>query len=165
VSDKPEARVVYPELEELLPDSTSQQRLEEASAAAEAAALVRMLRRQALSATGTRGITQTELARRTGLTPPRISQIEKGEGANGPTYAVIRKIAFACGVDWGRVVRRAIMAAAGVETVDVLGFTPVSVRRSRWTGRRETAATPVTWEAGEPVAIMPSLPDTEAQGR
>jgi transcriptional regulator with XRE-family HTH domain len=54
---------------------------------------------------GTRGISQADLAERTGLSQPRISQIENGDGRDGPTYAVIRKIALACGVDWGTIVR------------------------------------------------------------
>ena len=82
------------------------------SAALEAAVLVRRMRALAPSAEGGRGIIQSELARRAGLTPPRISQIESGEGSNGPTYAVIRKIARACGIDWTRLVRQGLASLA-----------------------------------------------------
>jgi transcriptional regulator with XRE-family HTH domain len=70
------------------------------------------MRRQALSSSGVRGITQDELAQRTALSQPRISQIEKGTGRDGITYAVLRKIAYACGIEWGDLLRAAIDAAS-----------------------------------------------------
>lgn len=52
--------------------------------------LIRQMRRQALSTSGVRGISQDELAQRTGLSQPRISQIEKANGRDGVSYAVLR---------------------------------------------------------------------------
>ncbi|MBW4090032.1 MAG: helix-turn-helix transcriptional regulator [Proteobacteria bacterium] len=104
--------IVHPGLEDLLPDPAGRSRFDATSAALEAAVLVRRMRALAPSAEGGRGITQSELARRAGLTPPRISQIESGEGSNGPTYAVIRKIAQACGIDWTRLVRQGLAGLA-----------------------------------------------------
>jgi transcriptional regulator with XRE-family HTH domain len=74
--------------------------------------LVRTLRQQALTVSGTRGISQVELAKRIGLSQPRISQIEKGEGRDGLTYTVIRKIAHACGVNWRLVIQHALESVA-----------------------------------------------------
>ena len=98
-------RVVHPTLDELLPTAEARARFEEKAAALEAADLVRKMRLQALTSTGTRGITQRELARRARMRQPQISQIESGEGRDGPTYAVLRRLAYACGLDWGRIIR------------------------------------------------------------
>jgi hypothetical protein len=105
-SDQP--RVMHPELDELLPTPEARERFEGTAAALEAAELLRALRQQALSASGTRGISQVELAKRTGLSQPRISQLEKGEGRDGLTYGVLRKIAYACGVNWREVIGKAM---------------------------------------------------------
>ena len=105
-------RVVHPILEELLPTPEARERFEGTAAALEAAELVRTLRQQALTVSGTRGISQVELAKRTGLSQPRISQIEKGEGRDGLTYTVIRKIAHACGVNWRLVIQHALGSVA-----------------------------------------------------
>jgi hypothetical protein len=92
----------------------ARERFEETSAALEAADLIRRMRSQALSASGVRGISQGELALRTGLSQPRISQIEKGTGRDGISYAVLRKIANACGIEWGHLLRAAIAHLAAV---------------------------------------------------
>jgi len=62
-----------------------------ASDALEAAWLIRRIRKLV-------DIPQAELARRLGVTQPRMSAIEKGEGCNGPTYAMLKRVARACGV-------------------------------------------------------------------
>lgn len=93
---------------DLLSTPEMRERFEQTSAALEAADLIRGMRQQALSTTGVRGISQEELAQRTGLSQPRISQIEKGAGRDGVTYAVLRKIAYACGIDWGAQLRAVI---------------------------------------------------------
>jgi ribosome-binding protein aMBF1 (putative translation factor) len=101
-------RVVHPTLDEMLPTPEARERFEEKAAALEAADLVRKMRQQALTPSGTRGISQRELARRANMQQPRISQIESGEGRDGPTYVVLRKLAYACGLDWGRMLRRVL---------------------------------------------------------
>ena len=63
----------------------------EASDALEAASLIRRIRELV-------DISQAELARRLGVSPARMSIIEKGEGPNGPTYAMLKRVARACGV-------------------------------------------------------------------
>jgi transcriptional regulator with XRE-family HTH domain len=63
------------------------------SSAEEAATFIRQLRSNA-------GLTQHELARRLGISQPRVSAIERGIGSDGPTYGILRRIARACGVDW-----------------------------------------------------------------
>jgi hypothetical protein len=100
-----------PEPMDLLSTPELREQFEQTSAALEAADLVRRLRRQAFSANGVRGISQEELAQRTGLSQPRISQIEKAKGRDGVTYAVLRKIAYACGLDWGTLLRDAVRGA------------------------------------------------------
>ena len=69
------------------------------------------------------------LARRAGLTPPRISQIESGEGSNGPTYAVIRKIARACGIDWTRLVRQGLATVAAEAPAATAPVSPAAPAR------------------------------------
>jgi DNA-binding XRE family transcriptional regulator len=104
-----------PEFADLLAKPEVRARFEQTSAALEAADLVRRMRRQALSASGVRGISQEELAERAGISQPRISQIEKGEGRDGVSYAVLRKIAYACGIDWGHLLRAAIPGRVAAE--------------------------------------------------
>jgi transcriptional regulator with XRE-family HTH domain len=84
---------VTPDFDELLPSDDARSDFEEASAAQEAGRLVRGFRRFA-------GITQTQLAERLSIAQGRISVIEKGEGRDGPTYGLLKRIAHACGADW-----------------------------------------------------------------
>jgi transcriptional regulator with XRE-family HTH domain len=77
----------------------------EASDAIEAAALIRRTRELV-------NISQAELARRLGVTQPRMSIIEKGDGPNGPTYAMLKRVARACGVTFDvQVNGRSLLAA------------------------------------------------------
>lgn len=124
MSETQDAREVQPVLEELLPSLPARTRFEETSAALEAAALIRTFRRHALSASGTHGISQTELAQRTGLTPARISQLEKGDGSNGPTYAVLRKIAHACGIEWAVFMHRLAASVAARNDIGAVADVP-----------------------------------------
>jgi transcriptional regulator with XRE-family HTH domain len=101
---------VTPNPDDLLENPQRRERFEETSAALEAADLVRAMREQAASKTGRRGISQTELAARTGLSQPRISQIEKGIGRDGISYALLRRIALACGIELGSTLRDALTA-------------------------------------------------------
>ncbi len=91
---------VEPKLEELLRTPEARERYEEASAALEAADLVRSFRARAIGAGETRGITQTELATRLGISQARVSEIESGRGRDGPSFALLRRIARTCGIDW-----------------------------------------------------------------
>jgi transcriptional regulator with XRE-family HTH domain len=118
--------VPAPPVDELLPDAASRARFEEVSAALEAADLVRRMRRRALSVQGTAGISQEELARRTGLSQPRISQIESSAGRDGLSYAVLRRIAHACGIDWGQMLRDGLdrSAEAGVHLEELAVAVP-----------------------------------------
>lgn len=45
-------------------------------------------------------LSQKELADRLGVTQARVSKIERGEGRDGVSFALLRKIARVCGVDW-----------------------------------------------------------------
>ena len=55
-----------------------------------AAALIRDMREAA-------GFTQRELAKRVGTTQPHLSELERGTGAQGPTFMMLENIATACG--------------------------------------------------------------------
>jgi DNA-binding XRE family transcriptional regulator len=113
-----------PEFADLLAKPEVRARFEQTSAALEAADLVRRMRRQALSTSGVRGISQEELARRADISQPRISQIEKGDGRDGVSYAVLRKIAYACGIDWGQLLRAAIEGRVAAQPQTVAVETP-----------------------------------------
>jgi transcriptional regulator with XRE-family HTH domain len=80
---------VKPSLNELLPTLELREAYEEASAALEAGQLVRALRKRA-------GLTQQALAERLSMTQARVSAIEAGEGRDGPTYGLLKRIAAAC---------------------------------------------------------------------
>jgi transcriptional regulator with XRE-family HTH domain len=82
-------------VEELLRQSApgTREAFERASDALEAAALIRDMRLLA-------GLSQTELAARLGVSPPRVSVIEKGDGPQGPTYALLKRVARVCGFDF-----------------------------------------------------------------
>lgn len=82
-------------VEELLRQSApgTREAFERASDALEAAALIRDMRLLA-------GLSQTELAARLGVSPPRVSAIEKGDGPQGPTYALMKRVARVCGFDF-----------------------------------------------------------------
>jgi transcriptional regulator with XRE-family HTH domain len=82
---------VKPSLNELLPTLELREAYEEASAALEAGRLVRALRKRA-------GLTQQALAERLSMTQARVSAIEAGEGRDGPTYGLLKRIAAACGM-------------------------------------------------------------------
>lgn len=43
------------------------------------------------------GFTQRELARRVGTTQPYLSELERGTGAQGPSFLMLDRIATACG--------------------------------------------------------------------
>jgi HTH-type transcriptional regulator / antitoxin HipB len=109
---KKRARLVQPQLDELLNTPERRAAFEDASAALEAGRLVRALRERA-------GLTQTELAAKLGVKQPRVSAIEAGAGRDGPSYALLRRIAIACGVEWvpyRLFVRGRAVAAAAAET-------------------------------------------------
>jgi ribosome-binding protein aMBF1 (putative translation factor) len=58
-----------------------------------------LARRMREAADHGRGISQQELARRLGVSQARISTIERGNGPQGPTYELLKRIARACGVE------------------------------------------------------------------
>ena len=70
----------------------------------EGAALIRQMRAAADEGAG---IGKSELARRLGVTPARVSALEKGEGRQGPTYALLKRVARACGLEFDA--RRAVI--------------------------------------------------------
>lgn len=45
------------------------------------------------------GLTQEDLAKKIGVTPGRISQIENGRGTQGPTLGLLMRISAACGAE------------------------------------------------------------------
>ncbi|MCR9255334.1 MAG: helix-turn-helix domain-containing protein [Alphaproteobacteria bacterium] len=45
-------------------------------------------------------LTQTQLAKLVSVSQPRISQLEKGDVPQGPTYSLMKRIAEACHVSW-----------------------------------------------------------------
>lgn len=61
------------------------------SAAMRAGAMVRRMRKS-------RGLSQSELATRIGVTQERISEVERGLGPQGPTFALLDRVAKACGM-------------------------------------------------------------------
>lgn len=64
---------------------------EEMHAAAEAADFLTAVRGQA-------GLNRRELAARLDVAPPRITEIERGDGRRGPSYDLIKRWGTACGV-------------------------------------------------------------------
>jgi transcriptional regulator with XRE-family HTH domain len=90
---KTKLRRVSPRLDELLPTAAAREAYEDASAALEAGRLVRSFRERS-------GMTQGQLAERLSISQPRICAIERGEGRDGPSYALLKRIAAACGVEW-----------------------------------------------------------------
>jgi len=61
------------------------------SAAMRAGDMIRRMRKA-------RGLTQRELAAEIGVSQERISEIETGVGPHGPTFALLERIARACGM-------------------------------------------------------------------
>jgi transcriptional regulator with XRE-family HTH domain len=84
-------------LRELLGDAKYEQNregLENAESVREAARFVREMREHAK-------FTQGHLARKLGVTQPRISEIERGNSPEGIGYALLRRVAKVCGFpDW-----------------------------------------------------------------
>jgi DNA-binding XRE family transcriptional regulator len=93
MTNKTKSTRVQPKLEDLLPTPELRVAFEEASAALEAGQLVRAMRNKA-------GFTQLQLANQLGVAQPRISAIEAGHGRDGPSYALLKRIAIACDVPW-----------------------------------------------------------------
>lgn len=81
-------RRVKPTLDELLPTPKLRLAYKE-TAALEAGKYVRALRKEA-------GLTQSALAARLSITQARISAIESGDGRDGPSYGLLKRIAKAC---------------------------------------------------------------------
>jgi transcriptional regulator with XRE-family HTH domain len=94
---------VRPTWDDLLPSAADRAAFDDASAALEAGRFVRKLRTAA-------GLTQTQLAARLDVSQARVSAIETGEGRDGPSYALLKRIVAACGQEWslaGALVRQA----------------------------------------------------------
>jgi ribosome-binding protein aMBF1 (putative translation factor) len=81
------------DFDQILRNTRFRKKFDSASAALEAAALVREMRKKADDG---KGISQSELGRRLGVSCSRISVIESGDGPTGPTYALLKRIAKAC---------------------------------------------------------------------
>jgi transcriptional regulator with XRE-family HTH domain len=84
---------VKPSLDELLPTPETRATFDEVGAALEAAQLVREFRKKA-------GLNQIDLAARLSISQARVSAIESGEGRDGPSYGLLKRIALACGISW-----------------------------------------------------------------
>jgi transcriptional regulator with XRE-family HTH domain len=81
-------------LEELIQKASGSARdaFIERSAAFEAGDLVRMMRETA-------DLTQKDLAHRISTSQSHLSEVERGNGLQGPTFSMLRKVATACGVN------------------------------------------------------------------
>ena len=82
MTEGPTVQQMQPTPEELLPSPQARTRFEETSAALEAAAL--HIPPVCVVRPWNAGDQPDELASRAGLTPARSSQLEKGDGSNGP---------------------------------------------------------------------------------
>ncbi|MEE2565187.1 helix-turn-helix domain-containing protein [Hyphobacterium marinum] len=78
------------------PGSKAETAFDNKLAALEAGDLVRAWRKTAPEGE----LTQKDLAVRLGVTQARVSAIESARGAEGPSYATLKKIALACGHAW-----------------------------------------------------------------
>ncbi len=87
-----QAYLIQPEWGDLLRDPADVDLFQATSAALEAGSLVRCFRAYAR-------LSEAALADRVGLSEIRIIQIEGAEGDDVPTYALLRKLAFACGIN------------------------------------------------------------------
>ena len=96
---------IKPALDELLPTPALREAYEEASAALEAGRLVRTVRTEA-------GLSQKMLAARLSITQARVSAIESGEGRDGPSYGLLRRIAAACGTPLAAFFARVVSLGA-----------------------------------------------------
>lgn len=78
-------------LEELIREApkNAHEAFVERSAAYEAGDLVRLMREKA-------GLTQRELAQRISTSQSHLSAVERGNGLQGPTFSMLRKVANAC---------------------------------------------------------------------
>jgi transcriptional regulator with XRE-family HTH domain len=81
-------------LEELIREAPNNAReaYVERSAAFEAGDLVRLMREKA-------GLTQRELAQRISTSQSHLSEVERGNGLQGPTFSMLRKVADACQIN------------------------------------------------------------------
>lgn len=109
---------IEPKLGDLLKTPAALAHYEDATAALEAADLVRSFRADAIGRDGKRGITQVELAERLGISQARVSEIERGDGRDGPTYGLLRRIARQCGVDWPQNVSSNLPQLSGEIALD-----------------------------------------------
>ncbi|HTQ12271.1 MAG TPA: helix-turn-helix transcriptional regulator [Rhizomicrobium sp.] len=91
MADDMKSRRLEVKLEDLLTTPSARRAFDDANAALEAGDAVRSLRRAA-------GLTQMQLAEALDVTQARISAIENGEGRDGPSYALLKRIAAACDV-------------------------------------------------------------------
>lgn len=87
-----ETEQVHPSVADVLPETADYELFEATSAALEAGSLVRLFRMKA-------GLSQAALAEKVQVSQARISQIENADGRDGPTYALLRRLAFACDIN------------------------------------------------------------------
>lgn len=93
------------------PGSRAETAFDNKLAALEAGDLVRAWRKTAPGGE----LTQVDLAERLGITQARVSAIESARGAEGPSYATLKKIALACGHAWPGAMIRAGREAEEIE--------------------------------------------------
>jgi len=117
------------------PGSKAETAFDNKLAALEAGDLVRAWRRSAPEGE----LTQKGLAARLGVTQARVSAIESARGAEGPSYATLKKIAFACGHAWPLAMMQAGREAeegAGRETSDNENIEPEKKAKRRTLSKR-----------------------------
>ncbi len=101
-SERKTGKKFTPRLKDLLSLSPEfKAEYEHAALVMEGAALVREMRSRVPNKKGSGvGITQQELAMRIGVSQTRISTIESGRGRDGVSYALLKRIANACDIEW-----------------------------------------------------------------
>lgn len=87
------------------------------SAAFRAGALIRMMRKSG-------GLSQAMLARRIGVTQARVSELEAGAGARGPSWDLMERVASACGAT--------ILVSPTESDIAIDAFAPADTDR-KWT--------------------------------
>lgn len=111
----------------------------------EAASLIRRMRQRAIRDDGGIGYTQTELAERLpGISQPRISAIERGEGRDGVSYSLLKRVARACNIEWPAP-HPLVDVPAGERLLDTGDEGPrIAAARGRRLRRRVPGMDPVT---------------------
>lgn len=84
----------------LSPSPEAREAYDEAYAARECAEVLKFWMQNARNADGGRGLSQAEMARRLGVSQPRISKLLNPNTGRGPSYALMQRACTACGFPW-----------------------------------------------------------------